>query len=236
MRATLDLGRQGPEDVGTALLRRGTRFLEFSKRAVTWLARKSYRTLLATCDRFAGSRALAKRRLPTPGGGGGWLQEDERRFLEALSDAIIPSDEHGPGARDAKVVETLDRMLAASRSRQELYARVFTNFDRLSQKRHRRHFADLTAFERTELLREIECLGGAAAGDESRLGLVTLSLKLYRNVRTPVVRFFPAIVNDVMQAFYTHPVSWQWLGYDGPPMPRGYLDPTRPRSMTDGAP
>jgi hypothetical protein len=158
------------------------------------------------------------------------LQEGERRWLEAFSDAIIPSDEHGPGARDAKVVEMLDRMLAASRSRQELYARAFASFDRLSQRRHGRHFADLTALERTELLREIESLRGAGASDESRVGMLSLSLRLYRNLRTPVVRVFPILVNDVMQAFYTHPVSWQWLGYDGPPMPRGYLDPTQPRT------
>jgi hypothetical protein len=219
MRATID----------PALLRR-TRPLEFSKRVATWFARKSYRTLLATCDRFAGSRALAKRPLPAPGGGQGWLQEDERRFLEALSDAIIPSDDHSPGARDARVVETLDRQLEASQSRQELYARAFASFDRLSQKRHGRHFADLTASERTELLREIERLRGEGTSDGSSTGMLTLSLRLLRNVRAPVVRLFPVLVNDVMQAFYTHPVSWQWLGYDGPPMPRGYLDPTQTRT------
>jgi hypothetical protein len=44
------------------------------------------------------------------------------------------------------------------------------------------------------------------------------------------VDFFSGFVDDVFEAFYTSPVAWNLLGYDGPPMPLGYLDPTRRRT------
>jgi hypothetical protein len=45
---------------------------------------------------------------------------------------------------------------------------------------------------------------------------------------------YPVIRNDCIQIFYTSQVSWVWLGYDGPPMEKGYsnlIQPTpRPES------
>lgn len=37
------------------------------------------------------------------------------------------------------------------------------------------------------------------------------------------IRLFPILVKDVKQVFYTSQISWDWPGYDGPPMPNGYL-------------
>ena len=43
-----------------------------------------------------------------------YLQEPEVRFLEAAVEHLIPTDEMGPGARDAGVVVYIDRQLAGS--------------------------------------------------------------------------------------------------------------------------
>ena len=43
-----------------------------------------------------------------------YLQEPEIRFLEAAVEQLIPTDELGPGARDAGVVVFIDRQLAST--------------------------------------------------------------------------------------------------------------------------
>ncbi len=193
--------------------------------AVNSLARRSYRTLLDGWTRFADSRALAKRGSTRPEGAERWLREDERRLLTAIAATLLPSDETSPGAVEAGVVEALDHKLARTQPRQGLYARGLASCDRLSQKRHRRSFIDLTAPEREDLLREIERSFGPGHASATSSGRVLRGLlRLYANVRFPAVQLFPVLLEDVMEAFYTHPVSWQWLDYDGPPMPEGYLD------------
>jgi Gluconate 2-dehydrogenase subunit 3 len=152
-------------------------------------------------------------------------------MVEALSAAIIPSDESGAGAREARVVDALNRRLAASPSHQELYARGLPGFDALSRRKFGRIFAELAPSEQTDLLRNIDRLaGGDADAPSGAARVVAKALELYWSVRFPAVRLFPVLVDDVMQAFYTDPVSWKWLGYDGPPMPRGYLDLSHPRA------
>ena len=194
-------------------------------------AARAYRILREGFDRWAGARALARRAPGSPERGEGWLREDERRLLEALSAAIVPSDESGAGAREANVVDALNRRLAASPSHQQLYARGLPSFDTLSQKKFGHVFAELSPSEQTDLLREVDRLsGGESDAQSGGTRVVGKALQLYRSVRFPAARLFPVLVEDVMQAFYTNPVSWKWLGYDGPPMPRGYLDPTHPRA------
>lgn len=46
------------------------------------------------------------------GSAGGFLTSEERDAVDAISARIIPSDDDGPGARDANVVEFIDRQLA----------------------------------------------------------------------------------------------------------------------------
>jgi hypothetical protein len=149
----------------------------------------------------------------------------------AIAATIIPSDETSPGAVEAGVVETLDHKLARSLPRQGLYARGLASCDRLSFRRHRRRYVDLTTHEKEDLLREIERYYSPGHTSAARTGRILRGLlRLYASVRFPVVQLFPVLLEDVMEAFYTHPVSWQWLNYDGPPMPQGYLDLNHPRS------
>jgi Gluconate 2-dehydrogenase subunit 3 len=130
----------------------------------------------------------------------------------------------------ARSAETLDRLLAGSRERQGLYARGLANFDRFSRNQYGRSFIALSVSEQTDLFREIERLADVGVAGASRAGQIFARfLHLYRRTHLPVVRLFPVLIDDVRRAFYTHFVSWQWLGYDGPPMPRGYLDLEHPR-------
>ena len=41
------------------------------------------------------------------------LTAEEAETLEAICDCLIPSDEHGPGAKEARAVHYIDRALAS---------------------------------------------------------------------------------------------------------------------------
>lgn len=43
------------------------------------------------------------------------LTAEEAETLEAICDALIPSDEHGPGAKEARAIHYIDRSLASHR-------------------------------------------------------------------------------------------------------------------------
>jgi len=45
--------------------------------------------------------------------------------------------------------------------------------------------------------------------------------------------FFRTIHRDVIVAFYSSPISWQAIGYFGPPQPVGYLDFSQPPSSAN---
>ena len=44
----------------------------------------------------------------------GYLTQPEVRFLDAAAERLIPTDEHGPGGRDAGVAVYIDRQLSGS--------------------------------------------------------------------------------------------------------------------------
>jgi hypothetical protein len=158
------------------------------------------------------------------------LLPSERRLVEALADSVLPSDSSGPGAREADVAGALDRGMAASPERRALYGRGLAGIERLARRQAGRSFADLPSGERTRLLEELD--RQADRRFESPLGrrIPSRLTVLYYRWRFPAVDFLQKFTDDVFEVFYTSPVSWQWLGYDGPPMPHGYLDPTRPRT------
>ena len=170
-------------------------------------------------------RRLARRERERPYGSGGWFTPDEALVVTALASLIVPSDETGPGAKEAGVTASLDRLLAQSPSRQRLYRTGLLACDEWARRRHGRRFVELTVDHQREFLHWVDPASPMLERPSS------LSHKLWRKVagvyrkwRCPLVELFPDLARDVMGAFYTHPVTWNWLGYDGPPMPAGYPD------------
>jgi Gluconate 2-dehydrogenase subunit 3 len=164
------------------------------------------------------------------------LTPHQRQLLEVLALIVIPKDESGPGANEANVVVTIEERLTHEPSRRAVYLRGLEGFDAEAKKRHGVSFEALTAPQQVELFQDaaqpkvtgIARLGGKAGRKMTRL---------YRVVRHPHAHLVPVLIQDVLEAFYTHPVSWEWLQYDGPPMPLGYPDVTQDRSLSlaDGA-
>ena len=145
--------------------------------------------------------------------------------MRALARTIIPTDEASPGAEDACVVEGLGRMVAGSRERQSIYEPGLLAFDELAFREHGRSFVGLTEAERSALLRYVDELRLRTADNRSMLTKIWSRIRrlyLEWDGSLAAVDLFPVLVQDVMRVFYTHPISWVWLGYDGPPMPHGY--------------
>jgi hypothetical protein len=77
------------------------------------------------------------------------------------------------------------------------------------------------------LLNYVDRLWGEISDTESltrKIMGAALMLRVAANGSLAAAQFFSRLVGDVKQAFYTSRVGWEWLGYDGPPMPQGYPD------------
>jgi len=172
-------------------------------------------------DEHASERASGK---------GAWFSPAERRIAEALAARVLPSDSNGPGAQEAGVAAALDRILgAASPERRALYSRGLQDLDRRARRGFGRGFAELPEAEQKRLLEDIDRESGRRFQGPITRRLPRRLTILYSRWRSPAVDFFLTFIDDVFEVFYTSPTAWTWLGYDGPPMPLGYLDPTRPR-------
>ncbi|MFI5184876.1 MAG: gluconate 2-dehydrogenase subunit 3 family protein [Vicinamibacteria bacterium] len=149
------------------------------------------------------------------GAPGRWrtLTDGEAMTLGAACDRIVPPDAD-PGAREAGVVDFIDRQLAGGqKDRREIYRRGLEALDRTARRRGAA-FADLAADVQTELLREVE---------QSQVEAVDW---------TPVepAAFFRLLIDHTMMGFYGDPrhggnrgrVSWKMVGLPDPPI-RGRL-------------
>ena len=171
-----------------------------------------------------------------------WFTAEESALVEVLAGLIVPSDETGPGAvqmglAGRSAAETVDDLVKHSQRRQSLYARGLLALDRLAKTKGKSRFVELSREEQLQVLQFVDRLNQTWSTPGSHATKIKNKIDaLYRkwSGAFPAVELFPSLVQDVLQAFYAHRVSWVWLGYDGPPMPEGYpgLDP---RSQTPEA-
>lgn len=163
-----------------------------------------------------------------------WFTPDESALVNALANLIVPSDDTGPGVaemRDPSVAEALDELVAGSERRQNLYGRGLLDVDRLARHTYQSDFVDLPQEHQVRLLRLVDRLNDKSSTPASLAAKIrTRLVVLYRKSTRPAIAFFPMLVEDVLRVFYTNRVSWDWLGYDGPPMPEGYRHPLVRRS------
>jgi choline dehydrogenase-like flavoprotein len=156
----------------------------------------------------------------------------EQAVLESIASLIVPSDHDTPGVGELGVLgpavgQTLAARVGASRERQEAYARGLLAFDELAVRRYGSAFAALTAVRQEGLLRDVAALYQRRLEPRSTAGKVQRKLERLLQSLTgtaPAIDLFPVLREDVIEAFYTSEPAWIWLGYDGPPMPRGYAN------------
>lgn len=96
----------------------------------------------------------------------------EAEMLDAIADRILPTDENGPGAREARAVHYIDRSLASHhRPYREAYAAGLQALHEQALKTQGKAFVALTADEQDALLAVLESgqISGAPASFFSTL-------------------------------------------------------------------
>ena len=181
---------------------------------------------------------LARRDARRLGSSGQWLTPEESAVAEALAKIIVPSDDESPGIDEVSVlgpdpITSLDKMIRNCSNRQYFYSRGLLSFDIWALREHGYKFVELSANQQTSLFRVAQEINDAWKTKPSLLK------KLWRRFGAPFAEvrrgtlyaavLYPMIRDDSLQIFYTSQVSWIWLGYDGPPMEKGYSSLTRPR-------
>ena len=133
------------------------------------------------------------------------LTTDEATLLETIVDELIPADEHGLGARDARVVRYIDRGLGGALSGfRNKYREGLANFDRYCRRARGTSFLELSQADRVAVLTEVEA--GSATGflEDSSV-------------------FFAMVRRHVLEGMFGDPyyggnhdfIGWDLLGYPG---------------------
>jgi Gluconate 2-dehydrogenase subunit 3 len=126
-----------------------------------------------------------------------FLSADQYATVDTLAEAIIPADEHSPGARAARVADYMDLLLKEATSEtQKNWTEGLAEVDRVSTERYKAPFAKLTAAQQNELLTEIS--------------------QNEQNPQTTLERFFTATKDATIRGYYTSEIGIQQeLEYKG---------------------
>lgn len=147
----------------------------------------------------AWEQALAVRAQAAPGDGAAlrFFSVAQHRTVDVLSELIIPTDAHSPGASAAKVADFIDLLLSgADAQEQTIWRDGLAALDAAATERWRHRFADGSPDEQAALLTEI-----------SRNEL---------NPVTPLELLFSAAKLRTLQGYYTSEIGiHKELGYRG---------------------
>lgn len=85
------------------------------------------------------------------------FSESEARSVEAVLERLIPSDDAGPGAKEAKVWQYIDRSLAGpDKALAPMYRANLKALDAASRQQHDKAFVDLEGAQQDALLTTLE--------------------------------------------------------------------------------
>lgn len=157
------------------------------------------------------------------------LTATELTILGALASALIPSDGQGPGAAEAAVAGRIAQSLGHSPASQATYKTGLSALNQLACIRYGSHFPDLPKDHQHQLLSFLDEIHRAIFSEIHSLGSrIRAKAYYWYYVKWgglgPTLEFWRQLQSDVLTHFYSSPVAWAWLGYEGPPFPRGYLN------------
>ena len=143
-------------------------------------------------------------------------------MVATLAALIVPSDEE-PGATEAGVVDYIDKSIAESEKKRKVYADGLVGLDEFCKKKYGQVFLDLSVTAQKEIL------GSVYDAQPTNNFLQRVNRKLshvWQEISGTRVngRFLKLVLEDVLEGFYSNPISWQQVGYYGPPNPVGYMD------------
>ncbi len=137
------------------------------------------------------------------------LTADEAELLEAIADHLIPADEHGPGAVEARAVHYIDRALGgALADSHDAYRSGLAAFDRYCRSSRGGSFLTLSHRDRISALIDVETGGATGAGT----GFVGSSAAFFGMVRGHVLQ---GTFGDPYYGGNANFVGWDLVGYPG---------------------
>jgi gluconate 2-dehydrogenase gamma chain len=144
---------------------------------------------------------------------GRFFNPEEMETIATISDLIIPTDDHSPGARAAGVSEFIDLMVSESSNEvKALWREGLVAVERMSQKQSSKTFNQASQEEQVALLKAIS-----------------------RNERRPGTieeRFFVAIKSMTVDGYYTSSIGiHQDLRYKGNAYLKDFTGCTHPEHM-----
>jgi hypothetical protein len=166
-----------------------------------------------------------------------WFTAKEAVVAEALAKVIVPSEEGSPGIDEVRIfgpsaVSSLDKIIKTCSDKQHIYSHGLLSFEFWALKEHGCKFDSLSTGQQTNLFRAAQKINESGTAPGSPMAKVRRRVDTLTQTRRGTfhaARLYPMIRDDCLQIFYTSRASWTWLGYDGPPMEKGYSNLTRPR-------
>jgi len=118
-----------------------------------------------------------------------FFSKDEFELLDVLSDHIIPTDGHSPGAHDAGVAAYIDRTVAEAflPDDKEVWKTGLAEINRLSVEEHKRPYLKI--------------------GKEKQLALLTTLAKAEQDPKTAGEKFFVNLKESTAYAYYTSDIG-----------------------------
>ena len=133
------------------------------------------------------------------------LTAAEADVLEAICARIIPSDQNGPGAREARAAHYIDRALGgALKESREAYRAGLAAFDRYCRSSRRAPFLELSERDQDSVLIDVET--GAATGFTVSAG------QFFAMVRTHTLQ---GTFGDPYYGGNANFVGWDLIGFPG---------------------
>ena len=142
----------------------------------------------------------------------------EQALMEAVCRHIVPQDDRD-AAHTIPILPQIDKRLYEDTHDgyrfedmppdREAYRLGLQAIEQIARHLHGNSFTALNDREQQELLESLHDGDPAAAHDIWK--------------RMPVKRFWMLLVQDCVDAYYSHPWAWDEIGFGGPSYPRGYM-------------
>ena len=138
------------------------------------------------------------------------LTAGEREILDAMIGRLIPSDEAGPGAREAGALDYIDRELGgALAGSRELYRAGLLALDRYAEYTRGAPFMELPEREQDSVLFDLQTGGATGSG----AGFLGSSAAFFNTVRAHT---WQATFGDPAYGGNREFIGWDLIGYPGP--------------------
>jgi Gluconate 2-dehydrogenase subunit 3 len=147
-----------------------------------------------------------------------FFSADEVPLLQAVIERVLPQDDRLPERR-IPILAEIDHRLFENRINgfryedmppdREAYRLGLKAIDEMAHERFQAPFTGIDTFAQELLLKTLN------------EGKPDPMHRVWR--RMPAHRFWALLLDDCIEAYYSHPWSWDEIGFGGPAYPRGYM-------------